>query len=94
MSDLRDRLVVARLVSHLHTMDDGYPSIVVHSEEEAADRAIAVVAEWLRRKAADVRATADLLPNTDEAEAIGAAKMLDFLADALAGGEDANQPAD
>lgn len=48
---------------------------------------IAVVAEWLRAKAAETRAVADLLPLTDETEARGAAKMLTALADSLGASE-------
>lgn len=45
--DLRGLLIAARLASHVQTMDDGIPSVVMHSDEEAADRALAVFQEWM-----------------------------------------------
>lgn len=44
--DLRGQLIAAGLVSHSKTMDDGYRSVIIHSNEEAADRALAVFREW------------------------------------------------
>jgi hypothetical protein len=45
--DLRGLLIAARLTSHVTTAWDGQPSIVMHSDEEAADRALAVFKRWL-----------------------------------------------
>lgn len=45
--DLRGLLIAARLTSHVQDMDDGIQSVVIHSYEEAADRALAVFQEWM-----------------------------------------------
>jgi hypothetical protein len=45
--DLRGLLIAAGLVSHVQTMDDGCNAVVVHSDEEAADRALAVFQQWM-----------------------------------------------
>lgn len=47
---LRDRLIAGNLVAHVQTMYDGYPSLIMHSDAVAADRAIAVFAAYLREQ--------------------------------------------
>lgn len=42
---LRACLVDAELAAHVEIMPDGHPSVIAHSNEQAADRAIAVLAE-------------------------------------------------
>lgn len=43
--DLRDRLDAAELASHIQRMPDGDASVIVHSNRDATDRALAVLAE-------------------------------------------------
>ncbi|TYK45188.1 hypothetical protein [Actinomadura decatromicini] len=45
--DLRGLLVAAGLTSHTVTADDGYPAVVLHSADEAADRALQVFQRWM-----------------------------------------------
>lgn len=53
---LRERLATADLVAHVQTMYDGHPSLIVHSDAVAADRALAVFAAYLRDEAGDIEA--------------------------------------
>lgn len=70
----------------------GIEEIPVASPEEGdeavhdhlAEAALAVFAEWLHQKADETRAVANTLPAHNEAEATGAARMLDVLADSIA----------
>lgn len=69
--DLRGLLIAAGLVSHTKTMYDGYQSVVVHSDEEAADLALAVFRQWMFGRPEEVAAReAEALkrPKDDPAE--------------------------
>ena len=49
--DLRDRLTAANLASERFRASDGYMSLGVNTNAEATERALAVVAAWLRDEA-------------------------------------------
>jgi len=53
MTDLRQRLIDAPLTGEVKRMSDGYMSFCARGREEAADVALAVVAAWLRERAAE-----------------------------------------
>jgi glutathione S-transferase len=57
MSDLREKLIEAKLAGHKNPRD-GYP-YCFRSNETAADAALAVVVEWLREQAAELTEEAD-----------------------------------
>lgn len=54
--ELRERLLAADLTYHRVLAEDGYASTVGHSNADAADRALAVFAEWLPAHERQVRA--------------------------------------
>jgi hypothetical protein len=90
-STLRERLIEARLPSHMSRMSDGYLSSFTRSPEEAADLAITVVAEWLRGEAAVLRRAEQNATGSIRNHLMASADRLEKLADAITQTEETGQ---
>ena len=80
MTDLRERFIAANLAIEVFIDSDGYP-IRVRTDAEVVDAAVAVVAQWLRDEAAELRE--DQLYTNADAFTRYKPGALDSLADAI-----------
>lgn len=78
---LRERLIAANLASETFTAEDGYLSTGINSNTEAADRALAAVAEWIHEEADQRRSFA--YNNAGNDYLLDQAATIDSLADTI-----------